>query len=398
MILRLSIDAFTARPETQAALAGLGEHRELSRCRVAIRPGGFPAAISHYGDTPPSQVIIVEEDDPDHLFDSLERLAEVCDPDTRVMVIGATNDIGLYRKLVALGVGEYLPRPVSADQIVETLRGMFSDAKAAPRGKTIAWWGVRGGVGTSSLAQNSAWALAQHLREPVVYIDLDLAFGTSLLAFNLEAKQTVADALTNPERLDEVLLERYLVEYDDHLRILASAGDCRPDAQPTLDGIERLIDLAQRLAGVVVLDLPHLWCDWTRQALAQADEVVLVANPDIFCLRDGKTATEACGALRGISAPHPRLVLNKTDAARRTQLTAKDFQETADLAVAASFPYEPLLFGDAANNGQMLGEAAKSHKLTLALAQFATSLAGKAPAAAKPAASALTGVLQWLRK
>jgi len=384
VIHRLTIDAFTATPETAAALRQVQQDRQLAKSRLAIQAGGLAAAIARYADSPTPQVVIVEDDDSATMLARLEHLAEVCVQGTRVMVIGSVNDIALYRSLMAQGISEYLVWPVSARQIVDALDKLFADPQAAPRGRTIACWGARGGVGASTLAQNLAWGLARHLQETVIYIDLDLAFGTSVLAFNIDAKQTVIDALAHPERLDEVLMERCMVDYDDHLQVLASPGDCRVHASLSLDSLDLLIELASRMAGLVVLDIPHLWADWTEHLLSVADEVVLVATPDFASLRDAKSILDALASRRGSGAA-ARLVLNKVDPARRTQLTAKDFEETIKVAPFLAIPSEPQVFGEAANNGQMVGEAAGTHKVNQVLNQLVAAVAGKAPALRKTA-------------
>ena len=396
MFHRISADFFTLTPEVEAAMAAVRDDRAFAKSRIALLPGGLEAAPAHYADRPTPQVVVVEDDSEDSvLLGRLERLAEVCEPGTRVVVVGARNDIALYRRLLAQGVSDYLLRPVAARQVTAALDAIFADPAAPSRGKVVAFWGVRGGAGASTLAQNVAWALGRGQGEAAVYLDLDLAFGTSLLACNLDAKQSVADALANPDRLDQVLLERVLVAYDEALSVLPSPGDPRAAGEINPEGVDKLVDLAARMAPAVVVDLPHLWTPWTQHILAVADEAVLVANPDLFSLRDAKSMVEILGPRRGEAAPL-RLALNKLDAARRTQLSPRDFEETLNLAPSLALPFDPLLFGTAANNGQMLREAAKSHKIPEQIAAFATLLLGRQPVEAK--ARARKGMLAWLRK
>ena len=398
MIQRLTIDAFAATPETASVLRQVQIDRQLGKSRLTLEAGGLSAAVAHYAATATPQVVVVEEDDAATLLERLEQLSEVCEQGTRVVVIGSVNDIGLYRTLTGRGISEYLVRPVNANQIIDALSGLFSDPLSAPKGRVVACWGARGGVGSSTLAQNLAWGLGRYLQESVVYIDLDLAFGTSVLAFNIDAKQTVVDALAHPERLDEVLMERCMVDYDDHLQILASPGDCRIHASISLDSLDHMIDLAARMASLVVLDVPHVWADWTEHLLSMADDVVIVATPDFASLRDSKSLIDVLASRRGVAAP-PRLVLNRVDPSSKTQLTPKDFEETIKVAPSLVIPSEPQVFGEAANNGQMVGEAAKSHKVNQVLNQLVESLAGKTPSARKVASKGCWSLLaRLLRK
>ena len=395
MFFRLTIDAFALTPGVADVLKQVRDDRQMAKSRMEVLPGGLAAAPAHYAEKGTPQVVIVEEEGDDAaLMAGLDRLAEMCEAGTRVLVIGEANDIRLYRTLMARGVSEYMLRPVAPRQIIDALATLFAEPGAAPKGRVMACWGARGGAGSSTLAQNLAFELGRFLREPVVYADLDLAFGTSVLAFNIDAKQTVADALAHPERLDEVLMERCMVEYDDHLRLLASPGDCRASTRVEVEAVDRMLELASRMAGTVVLDLPHQWCEWTDHLLTIADEVVVTATPDLANLRDCKTLKEALQARRG-SVP-PRLVLNRMDASKKTQLTAKDFEETIGLAPSLVLPWDPQLFGDAANNGQMLGEQSKTHRVPDLLRQFAAQMAGKAPVVRK--SEKKKGLLGWMRK
>lgn len=381
MLHRATIDAFILTPAAAAAVAGLGSDRAFAMARVQAHAGGLPAAVAAYGGRPSPQVVIVEEEDDDAtLLARLDQLAEVCDAGTRVIVIGALNDIRLYRTLLARGVSDYLVAPVTAPQMAAAVAALFSDPASAPRGKVMAFWGARGGVGASTLAQNTAHALGGALGEAVIYLDLDLAFGTSLLAFNLDGRQTVADALAQPERLDAVLLERLLASHGERLRVLPSPADPRQAAVAGLDGVDRLLDLAAAMAPAVVVDLPRLWSDWVEHVLTVADEAVVVAQADLASLRETKTILEGVGARR---ASLPRLVINKQDAYRKTQLGPRDFTETLGVEPALVLPFEPQLFGGAANNGQMLADAARGHKVVEAVAGLADRLMGRS-AARKP--------------
>ena len=378
MIFRASIDAFTLTPAFAEAVTRLKADPAFATARIERRDGGIAAAVTSYADRTSPQLVIVEEDDDDAaLVARLEQLAECCDGATRVIVVGKINDIHLYRSLIARGVSDYLVAPVGPAQLADSIIQLLSDPGAARRGRIVAFWGARGGVGASTLAQNVADALGGLLAEPALYLDLDLGFGTSLLAFNMELRQTVLDALAQPERLDPLLLDRLLTAHGERVRVLASPADPRQSLIATLDGIDRLIDMAARMAPAIVVDLPRLWCDWSDHVLAGADEIVLVAQPDLASLREAKRFLELVAPRRVEGAAAPRLVVNKQDCYRKTQLSPKDFAETLGIQPALVLPFEPVLFGEAANNGQMLSEAAKGHKVVQQIASFAERLAGQ---------------------
>lgn len=366
MLQNLSIDGFATKPETLAQLQNCASDRRLGKNRMAVRHGGLNAAIAHYANASTPKVIIIEDD---HL-DQLDQLADVCDPGTRVIIIGGINDILFYRSLMERGVADYLLSPLSASQIIDTLARLFADPNAAPKGRVIAFWGARGGTGSSCLAQNMAWSLGRTLQSPILYIDCDIPFGTSQLALNLDARQTIADIMDNQERLDQVLVDRSLLNCGDYLRVLAAPGDLRTKDNITPEAMQRLVDIASRMAPIVVLDVPHLWTEWTQHVLASASDVIVTAWPDFTSLRNIKNMLETA------EVPF-KLVLNGMDAFKRTQLTASDFETTLSVKPALSIPFDPLLFGEAANTGQIAIQSAPLHKTSKVLSAFAETLSGK---------------------
>ncbi len=367
MLQNLTIDAFALTPDVLAALDLFAAHRRLARCKVAVRKGGIDAAIAHYAGSVTPAVLILE----DEALDGLDRLAEVCDPGTRVVVVGGVNDIHHYRALMAKGVADYWLRPLETDPIIEATDRLFADPTAAPKGKVVSFWGVRGGAGSSCLAQNMAWLMGEHGHEPALYIDCDLSFGSSQVALGLDARQTLADMVAHAERLDPVFVERSLIAHGTNLKVLASPGDLRPRPPVTIEAMHLLIDIARRLAPVVVVDMPRVWTDWTEQVLRLSSEVVVTAWPDFSSLKNAKALIET------LDAPL-KLVLNGLDFHKRTQLSIKDFEDTLGVKPVLSLPFDPALFGEAANAGQIAAQMSPSHKVVKQMDGLALSLSGKA--------------------
>jgi pilus assembly protein CpaE len=395
VLYRLSIDAFPLTQETESACAGLTGQREFSRARVAVHSGGLTRAVKHYVDNPSPQVIIVEEaGGPEEIQKGLEALAEVVEPGRKVIVIGAVNDVQAYRRLISQGVSEYLVAPVSSEDVAAAIIACVKDPSATPRGRAISFIGARGGVGTSTLAVNMAWTLAELTQETVIGVDLDLNSGTMALSLNLDPRQSVAEALTDPDRIDTVLVERIMMEHGDNLSVLSTAGSLKEMTQPSPEAVERLIDMCRTMAAYVVVDLPRRWNAWVAGTLTQSDEVVVVASPDLANLRDAKQLTEWLRAKRGNASP--RLVLSKADAAKRNQLSAKDFQETLGIVPSLSVGFDATLFAQLMNNGQMIAEGAKGHKLNEHLRQFARQLGAK-KGIAKSGGKGLN-LMSWLKR
>jgi pilus assembly protein CpaE len=373
----ITIHAFSETPETAQALEAAAADRRMARAHLALRSGGIAAATSLYREQASPHLVLVEcRAGADALIDALDRLAEVCEAATKVVVIGASNDIRLYRELIDRGVSEYLLAPVDAVQLVATVARLYRDAGGKRLGRAFAFVGAKGGAGSSTVAHNVAWAMARSFDADVVLADLDMPFGTASLDFNVDAAQGVAEAIQDAGRLDEVLLERLLVKRGDRLSLLAAPTGLDRSYDFDESAFDRLLDIVQAGVPFLVLDMPHLWSGWAKKTLLAADEVVITAEPDLASLRNAKGLVELLGRARP-NDPPPRLVLNKVGMPKRPEIKPEDFAAALQLEPAACIAFDPASFGTAANKGQMLGEAAPKSRPAGAFAEFAQTVTGR---------------------
>jgi pilus assembly protein CpaE len=351
--------------------------RRFARSTVSIQAGGIADAIDHYQENSTPQLIIVDTDgDSETVLGQVDRLAEVCDAGTNVIVLGAANDIRLYRELLQRGVAEYIMLPVAAMEIAEAASNIFVDPAAPPLGRVIAFMGSRGGAGSSTVSHNVAWHLGETFDEEVTVIDLDITFGTAALAFNLESQQTIDQVLADPSRLDEVLLERYLLEFDKNVRLIAAPARLDADERIVTEPFDQLMELVRRRSSFVVLDIPHRWSPWARQLLMEADESVITGVLDLASLRDSKNLVERLRKERGESNP-VRFVLNHAGAYKKTELSTKDFENALEIEPDLTIPHDPNLFGTAANNGQLIGQVNERAKANEAFRELAHTVSGR---------------------
>jgi pilus assembly protein CpaE len=373
---RLTIDSFTLTHDTAEATLGLKNLPKFTRCTVNHQTGGLQAAIRHYIDHPSGEVIIVEDDGDLHQLNArLEQLAEVVEPGRKLIVVGAINDIGFYRKIVSLGVADYLLSPAPIGEIASSIEQVTLDPSRPTRARLLSFMGARGGVGSSTIAQNVAWLLSTDFNQRVILVDLDLAFGTCALAFNEEPRQPVVEALTDPQRLDQVLLQRFMIGENDKLQILSTNGALRANLLPSSAAIEKLVDLARQMADTVILDLPHIWGSWIEDLSVLADECILVAALDLPNLRDAKNLLDQFKTKRG-DGRDPRLVINKADMAKRGRLTLQDAIRALPVKPLVTLPFDPTTFVEAINDGKVVADRSKNHKASVALRTLTTAISG----------------------
>jgi pilus assembly protein CpaE len=376
---RISVQAFCETVETAAAVQAAGDDRRLAKAHVKIQMGGIAAATEAYNNSPTPNVIVIETDTRADILGGLDKLAEVCDAGTRVIVMGRVNDVTLYRELTRRGVSEYLMTPVGPLDVVRAISTLFSAPDAKPVGRIVAVVGAKGGVGASTVAHNIAWAIGRDLALDSVVADLDLAFGTAGLDYNQDPPQGIADAAFSPDRVDTAFVDRLLSKCTDHLSLLAAPATLERVYDFGADAFDSILDSLRASIPCVVLDVPHQWLGWTRRLLISADDILVVAGPDLANLRNAKNLVDLLRTSRP-NDHRPHYCLNQVGVPKRPEITPADFAKALESDPLAVIPFEPQLFGSAANNGQMIAEVSASHKTAEMFRQMAQALTGRAEA------------------
>jgi pilus assembly protein CpaE len=231
-------------------------------------------------------------------------------------------------------------------------------------------------VGASTIAHNVGWSIARKFELGTVIADLDLPFGTAGLDFNQDPPQGIADAVFSADRLDATLLERLLSKCGDNLSILAAPATLERVTDLAEGAFDPVVDILRGMMPAVILDVPHLWSSWAKRSLATADEVVLVAAPDLGNLRNAKAMIDSIRQVRRNDNP-PRLVLNQVGVPKRPEISPADFAKAIGADPVAIIPFDPQLFGTAANNGQMIAEVQASGKVTELIQSLSQVVMGK---------------------
>ena len=377
-IPRITVHAFCETEIVAQTIDMTARDRRVHRAQVKVLMGSISAAVEYYQAAPTPNLIILETrligaD----LLASLGRLAEVCDVDTRVIVIGHSNDIGVYRELIANGVSDYLAVPIAMADLMNAMTDIFVDPEKGPIGKLIAFIGAKGGSGSSTICHNVAWAVSSLYRNDVILADMDLAFGTANINLDQDPPQGIAEAVYSPDRMDETLLDRLLVKCAEHLNLLAAPSTLDRTYDFEKESFSGVLEVAQRSSPTVVADLPHQWGAWTKNTLKIADEVVITACPELANLRNTKSLLDNLAEIRPNDAP-PRLILNQVGVPKRPEISVHDFISPLNVQPSAIIPFEPALFGMAANNGQMISEADPNNPIGENFEFLAQLLTGKA--------------------
>lgn len=377
---RITLQAFCETPAVAATMQAAVADRRMDKAHARVQMGGPAAAVEAFRAAPTPNIIVLEAvADAATLVSHLESLSESCDAGTKVIVIGHVNDVQLYRDLIRRGVSEYLIAPLEPLDILRTLSELYITPEARNLGRVIAVMGAKGGVGASTVAHNISWAIARNLDASTVVVDLDIAFGTAGLNFNQDPPQGIAEAVFAPERLDSNMLDRLLSRCSDNLALLAAPAILDRTVDLDEDALEQLLELLRASVPCIILDVPHQWNAWVKRTVLGADEIVIVAEPELASLRNAKNLVDLSRATRPNDAV-ARLVLNRVGVPKRPEINAGEFSKALGIDVLSTIPFDAQLFGTAANNGQMIAEVQAGSKATEAFTQIASALTGRGEA------------------
>ncbi|NLH79798.1 MAG: CtpF protein, partial [Phyllobacteriaceae bacterium] len=377
LVPRIAIQAFCETPEVAALLESAAADRRMSRAHLKVQMGGLPAAVEFYGAAPTPNLVVVEsKGKAQDLLGHLDGLADVCDPGSKVMVIGHVNDVVLYRELMRRGVSEYVVMPLDMFDVIRAIGDLYVGPASAPVGRTVAVIGAKGGCGASTIAHNIAWSVGKTYATDVLIADFDLAWGTAGLDFNQDPTQGVLEALNAPERVDDTFLDRLLTKCSDHLAILGAPAMLDRTYDQQVHDFDAIVEVARGIVPMVVLDLPHMWTAWVRRQICEADDVIVVTTPDLAGLRNAKGLIDTLKASRPNDAP-PHLVINTVGMPKRPEIKSDEFAKALELPVAATIPFDAAAFGNAANKGLMIGEMDAKHPAAEIFRSLATLASGR---------------------
>jgi pilus assembly protein CpaE len=377
---QITLHAFCDTPDMIGTMERTVADRRMSRAHARLHPGGVAAALDLYRKTPsPNLVVIESRAAVTELHTQLDALADVCVPGTKLIVIGYANDVVLYRELLDRGVSEYMVAPIDPVALIAVIARLYKNAGADKLGRSFAFIGAKGGVGSSTIAQNVASTMGRAYGRDVILADLDLAFGSASLSFNLSPTQGMAQALQDASRLDDTLLGRLLTKCEDHLSILTAPATLEQSYDLAESAFERLLDIAQSNVPFVVLDIPHIWTSWAKKTLLAADDVVITAVPDLVSLRNAKNLVDQLKQARPNDAP-PKLVLNQIGVPKRSEIKPDKFAAALQIEPITCIPFEPLTVSAAANNGQMIADVSARSALSKSFAKIAQTITGHASA------------------
>lgn len=304
-------------------------------------------------------------------------------PACRVAVVMTTLDPALMLEAMRAGVSECIAEPITGQVLEEALRRLVALEPPATAGQVIAFIGAKGGVGTTTLAVNTAAALARATKADVLLIDLHIGHGDAALYLGAEPRFSVGDALANVHKVDASFFAGLVERSVPGVSLLSSGTDQSPNG--TDEGrLRQLLDAAGRMYGVTVLDVPR-FDPASLNTLDAATTIVVVTTQELASLRSASHVAETLRQRYGSS--RVKVLLNRVD--RESMIAQGDVERAAGGPVAHRIPSDYRAAVEALNAGRPLVLDGDS-RIGASMSAVARDLAGVAKERTKKQTGMLT--------
>jgi pilus assembly protein CpaE len=312
-----------------------------------IQQGDIRTATEFLKNHPSPALLLVELPSASEAPAQLDALAEVCDPDTKVITIGAINEYSFFCWLMEIGIFSYMLRPLTVQALDANYDKSLAPATGnarhgKPPAKVIAVIGTRGGVGASTISLNLAGIIADASRKQIALLEVDPHEGALALALDIEPSRGMRDALEKPERIDSLFVERVVSKPLKNLAVISSEETLHEQVDAQENAADALIRELRNQFDVVVMDVPRHLNAYARQCMKHAGQVVVVTELTLLSLRDALRLSDIIRET--LKMQPPVIVVNRAGASPKQEMQVADFEKGVNSKVAQKIPFAPDLF------------------------------------------------------
>lgn len=345
----------------------------FTRVTFEIHEGDVEAAIQAYqGGASSPELLMVETTTIDDSFaQRLEVLAGSCSENTSAVVVGPVNDVYLYRKLIKMGVSDYLVRPIRTETLAEVISKALIEKLGTSDSRLIAFVGSKGGVGTSTLAQATAWGVSSRLDQKTIILDAAGGWSYMSVAMGAEPITTLAEVSRAAGAADQDSFKRMIASPTEKLSVLASGVDMMLDEATSPEAFEGILNRLMVTYPAVIVDLSGATATVKRMVMHKAHEVVIVTTPTLPALRSARSLMLEIKEVRGGSDQEIELVVNMRDQAPGQEVSANDIATAMGRKNIVTIPFSPKIFATAETQGKKLSDVAGSEGIITELLSLA---------------------------
>lgn len=351
------VGLFVLDQETRDAAKDLQNDWRFARVVFEINEGDVEAAIASYQHRESPDLVLVETSTIEEGFSSrLEVLAGNCSAGTAAVVIGPVNDVYLYRKLIDMGVTDYLVRPLQKEMIAEVIIKTLIERLGNPGSRLVAFVGAKGGVGTSTIAQACAVLASSKLQQKTTILDAAGGWTYLPVAMGMEPLTTLNEVSRACGSADQDSLKRMIGVASDKLSVLATGAEGLLDETISPEAFDAILSRLMSTSPLVLVDLSAASVGIRKATLIRAHEVVIVSTPSLPSLRTARGLLQEIKTLRGGSDQDVELIINRVGEAVGYEVSATEIQGAMGRKPTLSIGFSPKIFAGMEAQGKKITE------------------------------------------
>ncbi len=337
--------------------------------------------------------LAIDETDEDNLPQLAEIITQAKSRDIKVILIAEDVTPAALHSLLRKGADEFVPYPLPEGELEQAIirvrtqsAAPSADASSSPQlkagaqkdGVLIVTHGLAGGTGSTTMAVNLAWELANVEKDnppSVCLIDLDLQFGAVATFLDLPRREAVFEMLSDTENMDEDTFAQALLTYEERLHVLTSPSEMLPLDLLSSEDVSRVIEMARDQFDYVIVDMPSTLVQWSETVLTSAHIYFALIELDMRCAQNTLRFKRA---LQGEELPVEKLryVLNR--APKFTDLNAKSrvkrMAESLSISIDVQLPDGGKTITQANDHGMPLSASAAKSPLRKEILKLAASI------------------------
>jgi pilus assembly protein CpaE len=339
-----------------------------------VFPGTSATAIEFLQNNRTPKILIVDISNAELPLGDIAKIKERSAPGMSIIAIGSRNDVGLFRDFVAMGVSDYLVKPLNNNLLLHSIKiasGTIGEYEKT--GKMIQVVSSVGGAGATTITANVGWILANRHFKRTAMLDMDFLHGTLSLMLDIKVENFYIDILKSPDKIDDYSLETILKKCDQRLYYLGGPTGLSKKVDIDLIAFEALIDSTKKQFNYLLVDTQRNFDDVNEIVMNKADSFIVMVEMSVASARNATRILELLNKEQ--SQKKVLIVANKIGLSSGGALAKKSFERVIDRKIDYQMPLDEKVVLAAANLGQPL--VISNSPLTDTLESIVNDIMGK---------------------
>ncbi|WIY25929.1 AAA family ATPase [Parasedimentitalea psychrophila] len=358
---------------------------------------GFAEALAFFNQPEAEALefiaLAIDGNDEDNLVLMGEIISQAKSRDIKVILIAEDVTPASLHQLLRQGADEFVPYPLPEQELQAAIERVTTPAPgpqaakpnphqlqsgSAREGAVIVCQGLAGGSGSTTLAVNLAWELAElseHDKPSVCLLDFDLQHGSVATYLDLPRREIVMEMLGQIDDMDAEMFGQALLSFQDKLQVLTAPSEMVPLDFFSAEDIERIVGMARSHFDFVVIDLPRTLVQWSESVLNMAHVYFALIELD---MRSAQNALRMKRALQSEELPFEKLRFTLNRAPKFTDLSGKSrvkrMAESLGISIDLQLPDGGKPVTQCCDHGLPLAISAPKNPLRKEIAKLALSL------------------------